>query len=44
MYIMLFQTGNGQNMPDEIGGVADPSIMIYNQGKIVTRLGFSVSN
>ncbi len=30
-------------MPDEIGGVADPSIMTYNQGKIVTRLGFSVS-
>ena len=36
---------NGQNMPDEIGGVADPSLMTYyNQGKIVTRRGFPVSN
>ena len=36
---------NGQNMPDEIGAVADPSLMTYyNQGKIVTRHGFPVSN
>ena len=36
---------NGQNMPDEIAGVADPSLMTYyNQGKIVTRRGFPVSN
>ena len=32
-------------MPDEIGGVAEPSIMTYyNQVKIVTRWGSPVSN
>ena len=36
---------NGQNIHEDIGGVTDPSIMTYyNQGKIVTRRGFPVSN
>ena len=35
---------NGSNMQDEVGGVADPSVMTYyKKGKLVTRRGFPVS-
>ena len=35
---------NGQNMHEEIGGVADPSLMTYyNKGKLYTRRGYPVS-
>jgi hypothetical protein len=35
---------NGQNMHDEVGGLADPSVMTYyNKGKLYTRRGYPVS-
>ena len=35
---------NGNNMSDEVGAVADPSLMTYyRQGKLYTRRGFPVS-
>ena len=35
---------NGSNLQDEVGGVADPSLMTYyNKGKLYTRRGYPVS-
>ena len=35
---------NGSNMQDEVGAVADPSLMTYyNKGKLYTRRGYPVS-